>query len=87
MGKLGSTLIKSCEANFIDMSLVLCFHEFLLEYENKFEEKTFSDPKLHDCKKTSQKLNLFMVYPSPKNGSILQYSGLPFFLKYVKSYF
>ena len=41
MGKLGPTLIKSCEANFIDMSLVIFFHEFLLEYENKFEEKTF----------------------------------------------
>ena len=47
MGKLGPTLIKSCEANFIDMSLVIFSHEFLLENENKFEEKTFSDPILH----------------------------------------
>ena len=47
MGKLGPTLFKSCEANFIDISLVIFSHEFLLRYENKFEEKTFSDPILH----------------------------------------
>ena len=47
MRKLGPTLIKNCEANFIDMSLVIFSHEFLLEYENKFEENTFSDPILH----------------------------------------
>ena len=41
MGKLGPTLIKSCESNFIDMSLIIFSHEILLEYENKFEEKTF----------------------------------------------
>ena len=47
MGKLGPTLIKSCESNFIDMSLIIFSHEILLEYENKFEEKTLSDPILH----------------------------------------
>ena len=47
MGKLGPTLIKSCESNFIDMSLIIFPHEIILEYENKFEEKNLSDPILH----------------------------------------
>ena len=47
MGKLGPTLIKSCESNFIDVSLIIFSHEILLEYKNKFEEKTLSDPILH----------------------------------------
>ena len=37
--KLGPTLTKSCEANFIDISLAFFSHSILLEYENKLEEK------------------------------------------------
>ena len=44
MGKLGPTLTKICEANFIEFSYFS--HEFLLEYENKFEEN-FLHPLLH----------------------------------------
>ena len=40
MEKLGSTLTKSCKANFIDMNLVF-FHESLLEYEKNLKEKLF----------------------------------------------
>ena len=42
MGKLGLTLIKSCEANIVDMSLVIFVHEFLLKYKENFEEFFFS---------------------------------------------
>ena len=41
MEKLGSTLTKSREANFIDMSSVIFSHESLLEYETNLKKKLF----------------------------------------------
>ena len=41
MEKLGPTLTKSREANFIDMSLVIFTHESLLEYETNLMKKLF----------------------------------------------
>ena len=41
MEKLGPTLTKNCEANFIDMSLVIFSHESLLEYETILKKKLF----------------------------------------------
>ena len=41
MEKLGPTLTKSREANFIDMSLVIFSHEPLLEYETNLKEQNF----------------------------------------------
>ena len=37
--KLGPTFTKNCEANFIDMSLVIFSHESLLEYEKILQKK------------------------------------------------
>ena len=41
MEKLGPTLTKNCEANFIDMSLVIFSHESLLEYDTILKKKLF----------------------------------------------
>jgi hypothetical protein len=38
MKKLGPTLTKYCDANFIDISLVIISHESLLEYETIFKK-------------------------------------------------
>ena len=43
MGKLGPTLTKRCEGNLIDASLVIVSHEFLLEFDNKFEKTLFQN--------------------------------------------
>ena len=39
MEKLGPTLTKNCEDNFIDMSLVVFSHESLLEYVTILKKK------------------------------------------------
>ena len=41
MEKLGTTLTKSREANFRDMSLVIFSHESLLEYKTILKKKLF----------------------------------------------
>ena len=41
MEKLGPTLTKSCEANFIGMGLVIFSHESILEYEANLKKKPF----------------------------------------------
>ena len=41
MEKLGPTLTKNYEANFVDMSLVDLSHESLLEYKTILKKKLF----------------------------------------------
>jgi len=50
MGKLGPTLIKSCEANLIDMSLVIFFSYFFIKIREQIRRKNFFRPYITSYK-------------------------------------